>query len=564
MPNLFRLKSIKAKIISAFLIVLLFVAIFTTYTYLVNKKTISLVEDILSTEIQVLTATERLAASISPRTAAAKSYVLTGETKQKEIFQHYINVAEENNTILSDLANSEQLSIMVGKAREWRSFVQTQVFDEYDRGNHEKAIENLLAIDYLAVEVQEGYEQLASLREENINALSAAMIKQLNLSSKLSAAIALITLIVTILIGLYTARTISNPIRAVVRFLTTMAEGTMNQQPLPSRTDGELGLLFTSTNSLNEQFHTMLSTINDVSENVAATSEEVAQSSNEVGIGAEQISLTMSELAKDAESQAFNAQILAKMMEQFKLNVVEASTKSSNLEKHSQEVLTLTATGQQLMDSSTKQMFEINRIVEQAVVNVGDLNQQSSKISTLISVIDEIANQTNLLALNAAIEAARAGEHGKGFAVVAGEVKKLAEQVSFSVTDISAIVEHIQTETTGVTTALQSGYSEVQKGTEQITLTGETFEQITTAVHNMSENIHGITNNLTDIQQTTNQINESIDDIAATSQQAAAGVEQTTATLEQTTAAIGEIVQSTEQLAATAEQLHGQIQQFKL
>ncbi len=52
----------------------------------------------------------------------------------------------------------------------------------------------------------------------------------------------------------------------------------------------------------------------------------------------------------------------------------------------------------------------------------------SSEISSINSLIINIADQTNLLALNASIEAGRAGEWGRGFAVVADEVRKLAEE----------------------------------------------------------------------------------------------------------------------------------------
>ena len=105
----------------------------------------------------------------------------------------------------------------------------------------------------------------------------------------------------------------------------------------------------------------------------------------------------------------------------------------------------MTHVGSQLMLGSTKQMKTIDEIVKGSVQNVQNLNVDSQEISKLVVVIKDIADQTNLLALNAAIEAARAGEHGRGFSVVAEEVRKLAEQTAASVTEITGIVENIQT-----------------------------------------------------------------------------------------------------------------------
>lgn len=64
-----------------------------------------------------------------------------------------------------------------------------------------------------------------------------------------------------------------------------------------------------------------------------------------------------------------------------------------------------------------------------------------SDITSIIKVIDDIANQTNLLALNVAIEAARAGDHGRGFAVVADEVRKLAEKTASSTKQINEMLQ---------------------------------------------------------------------------------------------------------------------------
>ena len=137
------------------------------------------------------------------------------------------------------------------------------------------------------------------------------------------------------------------------------------------------------------------------------------------------------------------------------------------------------------MAHSVDQMDKIYDLVKDSVQKVMGLDHQSKEIANLVVVIQKIADQTNLLALNAAIEAARAGENGRGFAVVADEVRKLAEQVAQSIGGITGIVNNIQNECTNLVESLTKGYEQVEKGSNQIKMTGESFENINRSVGEM-------------------------------------------------------------------------------
>lgn len=78
------------------------------------------------------------------------------------------------------------------------------------------------------------------------------------------------------------------------------------------------------------------------------------------------------------------------------------------------------------------------------VRRIGELTQHANRIGEILEVIRDIADRSDLLALNGSLEASHAGEGGRGFALVASEMRRLAERVTASVSDVKKLVSDIR------------------------------------------------------------------------------------------------------------------------
>jgi methyl-accepting chemotaxis protein len=134
--------------------------------------------------------------------------------------------------------------------------------------------------------------------------------------------------------------------------------------------------------------------------------------------------------------------------------------------------------GKEVLSQSVIIMDEITRNVEVVARDISAINEQSDKISNIVSTIASIADQTNLLALNAAIEAARAGDQGRGFAVVADEVRQLAARTSTSTAEISEVVKNNATLSAALSKNIIETQSKAQSGTELISQVDGIFVEI--------------------------------------------------------------------------------------
>lgn len=357
---------------------------------------------------------------------------------------------------------------------------------------------------------------------------------------------------------------VSKHIEAISAHVKRIANNDLSAEDLAITAKDEIGQLSKGVNGMAANLRKIIQDVVKASDEVSSHSEELNQSSNEVTEGTSQVASTMQELSSGSETQASSASDLSEAMNEFVEYIRIANENSGQVSNLSEEVLCLTSEGNKAMTTSIQQMNTIDQIVKRAVEKVQGLDKQSQEIAKLISVIKEIADQTNLLALNAAIEAARAGEHGKGFSVVAEEVRKLAEQVSHSVSDITMIVTGIKDESNDVVISLQNGYGEVTKGTEQMRVTEGTFHQINGAVTDMVNRLQAVTQQLSQITENSTKVSQSIEDIAAISEESAAGIEQIAASIQQTNSSMEEVTGSSKRLSELADGLNDMVKVFKI
>lgn len=565
MKNLFKFKSIKTKLMSVFLLITLIVFGFGFYLIQSIGKMEDHTRELSAEDIPLMASDFSLLGILTQQQSELRGYLLTGDEKYKQI---YFGLKEPSLAIQGELierSHESAIKEVNEQTTEIYSLIEEEFFPSVEQGNMEEAEQILMNdIDPKLMGVVEKMTTLALARGEESKENGLEALKEAETTSFVSFMFGLLLLVVIILFTIFIPRNIANPIKTLKERMDLLANGDLSNEPLETKSQDEIGMLISSSNRVNESLKEMLNNISAVSEALSNQSHNLTQTSYEVKEGSNQIAVTMQELASGSETQVNITSELSNSMSAFTTEVKNANQSGEIVYDSSQQVLGLNKEGSKLMASSINQMGIIDGIVKEAVQKVKGLDDQSQEVSKLVGVIKAIAEQTNLLALNAAIEAARAGEHGKGFAVVADEVRKLAEQVSLSVTDITQIVSNIQNETKVVTDSLQGGYKEVESGKNQIISTGHTFEEIERSLSGMANGIQFISSTLGTIATNSDGINKSISEIASVSEEAAAGIEETAASVEQSSGSMEEVAISATRLNELANDLKQLINKFVL
>lgn len=296
----------------------------------------------------------------------------------------------------------------------------------------------------------------------------------------------IIALIITKVISGYIQRNFS----LLVNYIGRMAKGDFNFK-IENNLEDEFGHVFDSASQMRQKLGDSLSDVvksyRDFDEKLAgihskisSVAEAIADAESRsvtVSAASDEMVSTTSDIAKNCENAATNANDTQNITEH---GVTEVEGVIDDIRNQAEK---------------TKKDAEL----------ISTLVDQTNKIGTIVQTIEDIASQTNLLALNAAIEAARAGEAGKGFAVVADEVRALASRSSSSTQEITKMVSQIQSDANSANESMTNTLGEMK---------------------DLAERASGVTNILNDINSHVDDVNSQIGQIATAAQQ------QTTATSE--------------------------------
>ncbi len=232
--------------------------------------------------------------------------------------------------------------------------------------------------------------------------------------------------------------------------------------------------LLAATEEVLSSIHQMNATIHEVTSNTGSLTTDLQHISSAI----DHVKDSITHISQSSEQLVSNAQHteheIHAIDESFH-NVSENADKSREL---AEETRSAALQGQKSVDASIQGMKELKDVVSDSANVIQEVNSWSTEVSSILGIVDEIAEQTSLLALNASIISAQAGEHGKGFAVVADEIKELATRTKDSTKEIGTLIRTLQAKTADGVKSIGEEIAKADKGVQLVSAVKDSLNTI--------------------------------------------------------------------------------------
>ena len=350
---------------------------------------------------------------------------------------------------------------------------------------------------------------------------------------------ALMVGILAILVGLglamLIARHLVHRIATVVEGVNRVAQGDLSAD-IPLEGSDEIADLARATREMRRKLHDLAA---------------------EVGANAAKVHAAAQEIAGAVEGQAATSTEMSSSVAEITSTMEELSASSTQIADHSKSVVDIanqtlegSRKGSEAMQTVLGRMTDIRNDNQHSLQEIVDLGAKSKQISKVMEIINAVADQTKLIAFNAALEASSAGEAGKRFSVVAGEIRRLADNVTDSTSEIETKISEIQDSISRLVITSEKGAAGISAGTAASANTADRLGEIVNAASHTTSAAQQISLSTQQQKTASNQVVVALREIVTASSHTAHSITR-----------ISQISKEMSGLSARLEELVGQ---FKL
>lgn len=281
----------------------------------------------------------------------------------------------------------------------------------------------------------------------------------INSAVYLAVAATMAVLLLSILLVLHLAQSISRPVKSVTSRMVSLSDGDLHSTVTTVRSKDELEVLTHTLGTTVESINDYISDIQQVLTQVAGGNlcvtpqmdykgdftlirnslRTIIQSMQDTISGFRSATSQLAHMSEELNGQS--SQLHQASMEQNQstealvCEVTHVKEQLSNVSESTSQTRSKTAEIAQCIQDANAHMSSLSSAMD-------SISSNAEEITKIAKDIEDIAFQTSILALNASIEASRAGSAGKGFAVVAAQVKALASKSAEAAQNASEMVSH--------------------------------------------------------------------------------------------------------------------------
>lgn len=338
--------------------------------------------------------------------------------------------------------------------------------------------------------------------------------------------IMLISIIISIFLIILFVRSFTSPLVKLQSVMEEVSNGNLSQAVSIDTTTPEIVSLNKSFNTMISQIQNIIEELNNTIKELEKTGGELSDSSDRALDYSKQLVSAIDVVKLGAEQTAITSERSVDVFYSMKLKIGELINNMNSIFKSAEDMNSSAERGNNNISGFIAAFHSFEKNFRHMSETIEGLSNQSTLISKLVVLIQEVAEQTKLLALNATIEAARAGDAGRGFAVVASEVRILAEQSAKAAEEITNSTFLMNNITSNANVEFGKMQSYIKKYLISANDSSVSFDELMTEIAKVSNELYGMKDDLKTLTQYLPKLEQETANFSSISQETLASTEQ--------------------------------------